>query len=258
MISPDRYFQSLPGLNHPKHKGFSLIEVIFALGIFLITILAMVGLLGPTLKSISDIEKTDETVSAVNTMNSFLQSSPYIGDDTVTPPVSKFEAIFKSVLNDNQATLFVYRYFDDSDPSLDVEPIRLEVGFAKGEPVEPVGAKAIINTPDNVDDPTPSFADAAGPIFRVVMTVSPVVPEEGKDLEDPEGAKIRYRGANRNDNLIYTFDPDLTFEQYAEGFLALEVRIWAEDPGPNFEAATDLEALAARKPLFTYNTAITR
>ena len=254
MTSPDRYFQSLPGLNLLTRKGFSLIEVIFALGIFLITILAMVGLLGPTLKSISDIEKTDEVVSAVNTVNSFLQSSPYIGDEAATPPVSKFEAIFRSVLSDNQATLFVYRYFDSAS-SQATEPIRLEVGFAQGEPV---GAKAIINTPDNIDDPTPSFADAAGPIFRVVMTVSPVVPVEGDDLENPEGAKIPYRAADRNDNLIYTFDSGLTFEKYAEGFLALEVRIWAEDPGPNFEAATDLGALAGRKPLFTYNTAITR
>ena len=58
--------------------GFSLIEVVLAIGIFLVTVLALVGLLGPTLQSVDEVEKTDEIASVVNTVNAFLQSSPDI------------------------------------------------------------------------------------------------------------------------------------------------------------------------------------
>ena len=43
--------------------GFSLIEVVLAIGIFLVTVLALVGLLGPTLQSVDEVEKTDEVSS---------------------------------------------------------------------------------------------------------------------------------------------------------------------------------------------------
>jgi len=61
-----------------RRGGFSLIEVVLAIGIFLVTVLALVGLLGPTLQSVDEVEKTDEISSVVNTVNAFLQSSPNI------------------------------------------------------------------------------------------------------------------------------------------------------------------------------------
>ena len=72
-----------------RRPGFSLIEVVLAIGIFLVTVLALVGLLGPTLQSVDEVEKTDEIVSVVNTINAFLQSSP-----DINPTGSKFNAIY--------------------------------------------------------------------------------------------------------------------------------------------------------------------
>ena len=75
-----------------RRAGFSLIEVVLAIGIFLVTVLALVGLLGPTLQSVDEVEKTDEVSSIVNTLNAFLQSSPEIA-----PGASKFDAIYNAV-----------------------------------------------------------------------------------------------------------------------------------------------------------------
>lgn len=217
--------------------GFSLIEVVLAIGIFLVTVLALVGLLGPTLQSVDEVEKTDEIASVVNTVNAFLQSSP----DIAVESQSKFETIYDAISNNsnNEATIFVYRYYDNkTDP--DNETIALEVGFATGEPVN---VRAKVNQP--ATNPA-NFADAAGPIFRVVLTASSVTPEV-------------LRSPNRNGDGIYTLSAGVA--NYPEGYLAMEVRIYPEDPpGPsgNFNTATNLTALKDIEPLFTYNTAVVR
>ena len=216
--------------------GFSLIEVVLAIGIFLVTVLALVGLLGPTLQSVDEVEKTDEIASVVNTVNAFLQSSP-----DIAPNASKFNAIYNAISSnsDNAATIFVYRYYNDQI-SPDKETIALEVGFAPGVPVD---ARAKVN--QSATNPA-NFADAAGPIYRVVLTASSVTP-------------AALRSLSRNDDGIYTLTAGVS--NYPEGYLAMEVRIYSEDPpGPsdNFNTATNLAALRDIEPLFTYNTAIVR
>ena len=204
--------------------GFSLIEVVLAIGIFLVTVLALVGLLGPTLQSVDEVEKTDEIASVVNTVNAFLQSSP----DIAVSGQSKFHAIYDAISYDNK-----------TEP--DNETIALEVGFASGEPVN---FRAKVNQP--ATNPA-NFADAAGPIYRVVLTASSVTPEV-------------LRSQNRNGDGIYTLS-EPSVANYPEGYLAMEVRIYPEDPpGPdgNFNTATNLTALKDIEPLFTYNTAIVR
>ena len=217
--------------------GFSLIEVVLAIGIFLVTVLALVGLLGPTLQSVDEVEKTDEIASVVNTVNAFLQSSP----DIAVGSQSKFETIYEAISNNSnsEATIFVYRYYDNkTDP--DNETIALEVGFATGEPVD---VRAKVNQP--ATNPA-NFADAAGPIYRVVLTASSVTPAV-------------LRSPNRNADGIYTLSAGVA--NYPEGYLAMEVRIYPENPpGPsgNFNSATNLAALRDIEPLFTYNTAVVR
>ena len=222
-------------------KGFSLIEVVLAIGIFLVTVLALVGLLGPTLQSVDEVEKADETASVVSTVNAFIQSSPDIGSPSATPPVSKFDAIFNAVTSGDHATIFVYRYYDGRTDSNE-ERIALEVGFSP-QGSEQVNNRAIVNQPsENLAD----FADAAGPIYRVVLSASSVTPES-------------HRSATRNSDNIYTLNKSLA--AYPEGYLAMEVRIFAEDPpGPNgsFNTSTDLNDLILIEPIFTYNTAIVR
>lgn len=239
-----------------ERAGFSLIEVILALGIFLVTVLAMVGLLGPTLASVDKVEKTDEVVSVVNTVNAFLQSSPDIGDDSASPPVTKFEAIYEAILADGFATIFVFRQFTDGNATT----VGLQVGFGPSD--APVNAR--------LDDPA-DFSNAAGPIYRVVLTPSPVIPETGTNLAAPTGPDIDYRSPTRTLGLDSNGDGTAyelraPYAQYAEGYFAMEVRIYSEDPPApgqestffNEDVPKDLDDLADLEPLFTYNTAVLR
>lgn len=212
-------------MNQLSARAFSLIEVVLAIGIFLVTVLALVGLLGPTLKSVDDVEQIDAVSSVVNTLNTFLQKSP-----SIAPSGSKFDVIYGAVASGNYATVFVFNaYMDATSPDTE-----LKVGFYD----ESVGVDALVENAD--------FSDAAGTIYRAVLSPSSVLPATERDPE-------------RNGDGIYTLKNDLG--DYPEGYFAMEVRIFAEDPpGPStsFQASTDLTALSNVEPIFTYNTAVVR
>ena len=63
-------------LLNPKRRSsaFSLIEVVIAVGIFAISIVAVIGLLGPTNKSVADVRDTDDATRVINAIQSKLQT----------------------------------------------------------------------------------------------------------------------------------------------------------------------------------------
>ncbi len=217
-------------------SGFSLIEVVLAIGIFLVTILALVGLLGPTLQSVDEVEKTGEVASVVNTVNAFLQHSQEIAPTDS----SKFDALYNAVSSDDHATLdhatlFVFRAYQDSDP--DSNAISQIIRFSADE-------EKFINRSARVDaDDAVDFGNAAGSIYRVVLSASSALP-------------LSVRSSARNESGVYTLSQSVS--DYPEGSLAIEVRIFAEDPGSTFTEDKDLASLADESPVFTYNTAIVR
>ena len=206
-----------------SQKGFSLIEVVLAIGIFLVTVLALVGLLGPTLQSVDEVEKTDEVSSIVNTINAFLQNSPEIA-----PGASRFNAIYNLVKSNDFAAILVFRAYDDNDV------IALKIGFI-GEGQVQVGEEDVTDG---------SIVKAAGTIYRAVLTASSVIPQEYLNETKPE----------RNGDGIYTLKNPIA--DYLEGSLAMEVRIFAEEPSLSFKINNNIRANI--EPIFTYNTAIVR
>ncbi|MEO0509624.1 MAG: type II secretion system protein [Verrucomicrobiota bacterium] len=213
--------------------GFSLIEVVFAIGIFLVTILALVGLLGPTLKSVDKVEEIDEITSVVNTLNAFLQSSPDIADRSAALPTTKFDEIYNAVQNDGYATVFFFRRFTGpTDTTQDIG-----IGF-DGE------TNAVLDSSD--------FDNLAGPVYRIVLSASSVTPPD-------------HRSAARDSSTgIYTLAGDLA--SYDEGYFALEARIFRIETDTTVSAGgtgavpvdPGLAGLNDIEPIFTYNTAVVR
>ena len=58
----------------PGRKAFSLVEVVVAVGIFAISIVAVIGLLGPTNKSVADVRGTDDATRVVGAIQTQLQT----------------------------------------------------------------------------------------------------------------------------------------------------------------------------------------
>ena len=58
-----------------KHKGgFSLIETVFSISIFLVIILVLLAMIGPVLSSLDEVKESDEISSIVESLNSFLHA----------------------------------------------------------------------------------------------------------------------------------------------------------------------------------------
>lgn len=219
--------------NSTYRRGFSLIEVVLAIGIFMVTVLALVGLLGPTLKSVDEVQQTDAIASVVNSLNAFLQQSPEIA-----PNASKFDAIFNAVANNGHATIFVFQAYLNTE-STDTE---LKIGFHD----ESVGDNAAIVSADFEEGSTPMVA---GPIYRVVLTPSSVLPAQYRSAERAASTKVY--------SLTVT-NPDPP--GYPEGYFAMEVRIFAEEYRQDYtnSLSSDLVALSDAEPIFTYNAAVVR
>ena len=209
----------------PHTKGFTLIEVVLAIGIFLLSILALVGLLGPTLSSVEDVTQADEVTSVVNTVNAFLMNSP-----DIAPNASKFNAIYNALQGNGLLTIFVFRQFENNDSDREI----LRVGFSSDPDLFP--SPATIN----------NFNNAAGPIYRVLLSASSVTPTALRN--DAGATPVVYPR--------YTLNTPLT--TYPEGYLAMEVRIFAEPSQPTPELTSPPAAFTNRQPIFTYNMAIVR
>ena len=222
-------------------KAFSLIEVVLAMGIFLITVLTLVGLMGPALKSVSTVKTTDEVVSVVDSVNAFLNSSPFIPKPAAggNPKGTKFDAIYGAVQNDGHATIFVYRWYDAAN-----QIVRQEIGFENNQGGS-VHSQSVVNANNRGDGvPVASFDDATSLIYRVVLTASSAMLVDDLVNEGTEGAYPRYTLSN-------------TVSSYSGNYLALEVRIFAEDPTAD-PPSTNTADLADEVPVLVYDTAILR
>lgn len=204
--------------------GFSLIEVVLAIGIFSLTALVLVALLPSTISSVDEVERTSEIISVVSTVNAFLQNSENIAEGGG----SGFDAIYRAVATEGFATVFVFRRFFEED-SAEVE---LAVGFG---PEDSIGSNAELEAGD--------FEDAAGSIFRVILTASSVTPVESRSGDRDANGVYRLSQANP---LVYT-----------EGYLAMEARIFSEDVQA-FAREKPLSDFADLEPIFTYDLAIVR
>ena len=65
---------SLP-LRHPSSRpGFTLVEVVLAVGVLSLAIVALIALLGPTVNAVREVIDADETTSVVSRFNAILRS----------------------------------------------------------------------------------------------------------------------------------------------------------------------------------------
>ena len=167
----------------------------------------------------------------MNTVNAFLQNS-----SDIAPNSSKFNAIYNAVEDDGFATVFVFRQYIG-----DTTDIQLEVGFAAAD----ISDSEMVNSQAQAS----GFADAAGPIYRVVLTPSSVIPD-AHITDNTAGTYPRY-----------TLGKTLT--DYPEGYFAMEVRIFALESDMVAATGSSIPTVEASdlkdvEPIFTYNTAIVR
>ena len=217
-----------------KSTAFSLIEVVLAMSIFLVTVLTLVGLMGPALKSVSDVKQSDEVISVVDSVNAFLKTSEAIGADRTT----RFNEIYDAVQSEDHATILMFR-------TRKTGVITLKSGF--------VGETPATVTADDISSGNDIWA--VSKIYRVVLTPSSLVPTDyHHSTEVVASVTIPERDSSTD---TYKLKPNFSnVSDFNESVFPMEVRIYAEDPQFDFPVDSVLGTLKNEVPIFAYDVAI--
>ena len=84
-------------------RGFSLIETVLSISIFMVTIIVLLAMLGPVLSSLDDVQESDELSSIVESLNSFLQANSSLAVNG-----SNFDLIYEAVKTRGFATVYIF------------------------------------------------------------------------------------------------------------------------------------------------------
>lgn len=181
-------------------KAFTLVEIMLAVGIFAIAIVAMIGLFGAAVSSVEEVDSYDQMVLASSRMEDMVESVP-------------FEVIYDLALNgaQDENALFFYNVFDGDQI------------FPEG-PFD-ISANGEFNTSERLRKSDVTSAINRGDVADNVVIVVEIPP-------------IQNNAGNRpiEMNVDFPPDPDL----YEEAYVPFWVNIYAVPLINFTEGATDI------------------
>jgi len=268
-----------------QSRGFSLVEVILALGIMAISIVSILAMIGSTLTNVSDTEEISTATDCIEKMNSIIQNTPFWDPDNPS------EGVYQWVIKSTSASPTVFIFYNEipltSSTITGLAPIqrvaRLNIGYAD---LDKPNQTYIVNKPnanvpqmpvfDTLDDfvSTVTSGRLYGKVIAMTLSVSPLM-NNFPALSQMDGVVIgdetKYYDAPVGDSIFPTPDAampaDPTGETgnkkiYPEGYLPIFVQAFVvalTNIQPNEDANTLSQAVVAdltegnRK--FTYSTA---
>lgn len=208
-------------------KGFSLIETVLSISIFLVTIMILLAMLGPVLSSLDEVTEADEISSIVESLNSYLQ-----GNSSLAVNGSNFDVIYEAVKSRGYATVYIFRsYVSENSPN-----IQLSIGFSAKETTKSIrmNRRAKIY----------NFKNSAGPIYRAIITSAPHMPKQ------------YYRDRGRSANPRYYLVADRN--SFKNNYLPLEISLYLNNYGIEFLDTIQLKDILKDEPVIKYFTVINR
>lgn len=210
-----------------KIRGFSLIETVLSIGIFLVTIIILLAMLGPVLSSLDEVTEADEISSIVQSLNSYLQSN-----SSLSLNGSNFDVIYEAVKSRGFATIYIFRsYVSDINSN-----IQLSIGFSRKETTSSIKM--------NRDAKIYNFKNSAGPIYRAIITIAPHMSKNYYKDRGSQAIPRYYLTTGRN--------------KFENNYLPLEVSIYTNSYGIEFIDDFKLKDILKEKPIKKYYTIINR
>ena len=78
--------------NINRRSGFSLIEVVVAVGIFAVGIVGVIGLFAPTTKNVAAVADSDASTQVVGAIQQYLKDQGFTGTQTIVNAGTKYYA----------------------------------------------------------------------------------------------------------------------------------------------------------------------
>lgn len=225
-------------------RGFSLIEVVLALGVVSASVLALIGILGSTFSSAREIALQHRAINAVTQLDGAFQSASGILDLPLgNPGDPAFDRIYKALsdkgaLDGNKfVDIFVYQRNDDRSPAVPVVYMPASGQF-KIEEAKSDSKHAGIDT---------------STVFRMRVRLSLLM----------TGKLYKLDTSTYEASPSITWNPGTplpkTSDEYALAYLPLSIEIFPHDfsegtdPGPNTDVTKELV-----KPILTQTVVINR
>jgi len=206
-----------------RTAGFSLVEVILALGVMGIAIVSVLGLIAPTLNEVQYAQALNSGTACIAKMNSLLETAPFWSSS----PTTKGESVWQWVVDSHSNSPTVFLFYDEIPASAggatDITPVQRVVRFnttAVADSLNTPLATLAINVPDTSTNRFPLYpkngmtdflaavneSRISGPVIAVTLSLSPLV------LHFPSSAARSDVGgsnplAGLNEQTFYTAPP---------------------------------------------------
>lgn len=208
-------------------QGFSLIETVLSISIFLVTVIVLLAIISPVLASLDEVKRSDEIASISESLNSFIQSNTSLASNG-----SNFDLIYEAVKSRGYATIYIYRSYASEKSS----NVQLSVGFSPRESTAGIKMKRSAKIR--------KFKNVAGPIYRAILTCAPHM------------SKQYYKDRGRSANPRYYLSQSLDF--FENNFLPITISLYSTDQEPAFIDRIQLNEIILQRPILSYNTVINR
>lgn len=205
--------------NASPRRAFSLVEVVLAVGIFAVSIIALLGMLAPILRNVGNVVDTTEATAVVQKVNAYLQEAD-------------FTEIYTNVEGGRIGVLTVIRYRDEGD---ETNPLLTRV----------------VDTTGTFDDPilSSNIGWSEGNTFKVLYKGAAF-----QDVNTIDGSTIQADSLPAIDQYAEAFLP-LEIEIY----LMPPLSVVADVDGSSALANTNPSSMELQvDEIFSYHTAIVR
>ena len=214
-------------------SGFTLVEVILAVGVIAMAIMALIGLLGTAFQQVQDVVQTNQAIGVVTKVNAALDNPRLVGGEKIpgADTAAAFDAVYDYVKSAHGTNPIVLYYFDK------------EIDF--DNPGKETSIPVVYRAPsDNFTQTINNQQGGNGTVFRVEIRISNLLENQRIFLDQAtyEATDATYTGGSLPDR-----------ESYALAYLPLELRIFPHDFADN-----SLSASREIRPILTQNIVINR
>lgn len=214
-------------LKRRLNNGFSLIETVLSISIFLVSVVVLLAMLPPIISTIDQVEESDDLSAIAKSLNSFLQA-----DTSLATNGSNFDLIYEAVRSRGYATVYIFHSFESNESS----NIKLSVGFSARETTSSTKMRRTARIYN--------FKEPAGPVYRAVITCAPHMPKQ----------YYRDRGTSATPRYYLLSDR----KSFKNNFLPLEISLYSNKYGLESLDTIDLKDILSEAPLLKYFTVINR
>ncbi len=166
-----------------NRAGFSLVEVVLAVGVLAVSVLALLGMMGPSFRQVKSVTDNNAAISIISKFNALIQENSFS---------DVYEMVVQSASgqNSNLAVMLFYQEEQFDTGTIDGTRYRDRVALiANG--VTNLGNKGFLSISELAGNIGPSSSDwrVVPPVVAVVVSLSPMV----KDI--PNANSISYNEA---------------------------------------------------------------